>query len=66
MQQFGIIRPEDNERRPTPEELLAEKMEEARQTALRGEVVLRIRYWKGKVQGAQAQVTENYPASDSK
>ncbi len=52
----------DRDKGPTPPDLLAKKMAEARQSRLRGELVLKVSYREGEVQGSQAQIIENHPA----
>ena len=50
------------DRGPSPPDLLVEKMAEAHNASLRGDVVLRVHYRDGEVQGSQAQIIENHPA----
>ena len=52
----------DRDKGPAPSDLLALKMAEARERKLRGDVVLKIHYRGGEVQGSQAQIIENHPA----
>lgn len=52
----------DRDKGPAPTDLLAEKMAEARDSGLRGDVILKISYRGGEVQGSQAQIIENHPA----
>lgn len=52
----------DRDKGPAPEVLLSMKMAEARECGLRGDVVLKIHYREGEVQGSQAQIIENHPA----
>jgi len=58
--EFNKMPPRD--RGPDPRDLLQGKMVEARQGKLRGEIVLRVRYQDGVIQGSQAQVIDNHPA----